>query len=544
MSPLTLFECFLYHHAFMGHLKGSWFPQLFLYLNEFANAGYMTQQDNHNGWVEFPIFLKDFTARIRDIYREPTPVDRFQIARGVPERVLREVMPMNPLAVSIPAAYGGRGGHVGEILALLSAASYESLALSLTLGINSGLFLQPVAKYASEEAKKQIFSHFLSGPVMGGLMITEPDFGTDALNMQTSFTHTDEGFHIKGTKHWAGLTGFADYWLLTARGQLDSGELARDIDFFICNVHTPGQGIVVEELFDNPGLLHIPYGRNLIDVRIPHPFRLEPKTTGIKLLLDLLHRSRLHFPGMALGFIHRMMDEALDHCKTRRVSGSSLFHYDQVQRRLAAIQSSFTVASAMCAYSSHKAGLEHELSASGLVANSMKSLVTDMMQEAAQSLVQMVGARAYRFSHIGGSGMADSRPFQIFEGSNDILYAQITENVIKRMRKARENNLFQFMRLLRHTEKAAWPVKDVLNFELNMNLPQRKMVDLGKVISRILAMEMVIDLGAKGFQPALIENCLAVLRHDIASLAGRFRLPDPSRIMADYQPDSSWKDFI
>jgi hypothetical protein len=208
------------------------------------------------------------------------------------------------------------------------------------------------------------------------------------------------------------------------------------------------------------------------------------------------------------------------------------------------IQSSFTVASAMCAYSSYRAGLEHDLSASGLVANSMKCLVTDLMQETVQSLVQMVGARAYRFSHIAGSGMADSRPFQIFEGSNDILYAQISENIVKRMKKARENNLFQFLRLLRHTEKAAWQVKEMMNFDLNMNLPQRKMVELGKVLSRIIAMEMVMDLGAKGFQPALVENCLLVLRHDIQGLTGSFRVPDHSRVVDEYRPDSSWRDFI
>jgi hypothetical protein len=309
-------------------------------------------------------------------------------------------------------------------------------------------------------------------------------------------------------------------------------------------VHAPGQAIIVEELFDNLGLLQIPYGRNRIDVTIAKPYRLEPKSTGIKLLLDLLHRSRLHFPGMALGFIQRMTDEAISHCSDRRVSGNTLISYDQVQSRLARMQAAYTITSAMCAYSSHKAGLEHELSSSGLVANSMKSFATDLMQEAAQSLVQVVGARAYRFSHIGGRGIVDSRPFQIFEGSNDLLYAQISENVVKRMKKAKEHNLFQFLRLLRHTEKAAWPAREMLNFELNMNLPQRKMVELGKVISRIISWELVIDLGAKGFRQDLVDNCLLVLRHEIAGLMGQFRAAGHVPVAGDYSQQSSWSDFV
>jgi alkylation response protein AidB-like acyl-CoA dehydrogenase len=504
----------------------------------------MTQNKTISSPVPFSIFLEDLKTRMQHVFRaEPEP-DRLTLRRGVPMAVISEIMPANPLSVSIPAIYGGRGGHIDEILAVLSAASYESLALSLTLGINSGLFLQPVTKYAREDVKKEVFSRFLAKVTMGGLMITEPEFGTDALNMQTFFTEGKEKFHIRGLKHWAGLTGYADYWLLTARERVNSGDLKRDIDFFICDVHAPDQEIIVEEYFDNLGLHQIPYGRNRIDVQIPKSYKLEPKSTGIKLLLDLLHRSRLHFPGMAHGFIHRMMDEAIDHCKQRWVSGNSLFNYDQVQQRLARLQASFTITSAMCAYSSHKAGLEHELSSSGLVANSMKSLATDLMQEAAQSLVQLVGARAYRFSHIGGRAIIDSRPFQIFEGSNDILYAQISESVVKKMKKGKEHNLFQFMRLYKHTEKAAWPVKEMLNFELNMQLPQRKMVELGKVISRIVSMEMVMDLGVKGFHQDMVDNSLMVLKHEIAGLMGHFRSPDTSLVIEGYKQDSSWMNFV
>ncbi len=497
----------------------------------------MTGSSQH---VPFHKFLGEMQVRMRKVFREECEYDRLTLPRGIPQGVLQDIMALNPLSVCIPREFGGRGGRIDEILAILSAASYESLALSLTLGINSGLFIQPVTKYAKQEVKGPIFSRFMNNRNMGGLMITEPDFGTDALNMQTRFTQQGDHFHLQGTKHWAGLTGFADYWLLTAREMTGSGELKRDIDFFICDTTLPGQEIVVEELFDNLGLHQIPYGRNQIDVRIPKSHRLVPKTTGIKLLLDLLHRSRLHFPGMALGFIQRMMDEAFEHCRQRVAGGMLLINYDQVQQRLARLQASFTIASAMCAYSSHKAGLEHDLSASGMVANSMKSFVTDLMQEAAQSLVQLAGARAYRFSHAGGRGIIDSRPFQIFEGSNDMLYAQVAEGLCKRMKKAREHNLFSFLIHYRHTEHATAEVRDLLQFDLTAQLPQRKLVELGKVMSRIVAMDMVIALAAVGFRQDLIDNAIVELRHEIAGLLGAFSMMPAPAIIDDYQDRSSW----
>src|SRR5665811_2484269 len=137
--------------------------------------------------------------------------------------------------------------RVKECLRILSAASYESLSLSLTFGINIALFLEPVAKYANKEVKKGIFDRFLQEQSMGGLMITEPDYGSDALNMKTFNRETENGFKIKGTKHWQGLTGWADFWLIATRKKLDNGELARDIDFFISDNSKEKQRIVVEE---------------------------------------------------------------------------------------------------------------------------------------------------------------------------------------------------------------------------------------------------------------------------------------------------------
>ena len=493
-----------------------------------------------NQKIPFDVFLEDFKSRSNHAYRVRADIDQLSTKRGMPPFVMREVMSGNPLSVNIPEEFGGRGGKVQEILSLLSAASYESLALSLTLGINSALFLQPLAKYGSPEAKKMVFERFMNAQNMGGLMITEPGHGSDALNMQTSFTSEGDSYNIRGTKHWAGLTGWADFWLLTAREQLKSGDLKRDIDFFVCDVNQDGQQIVVEEFFDNLGLYQIPYGRNRIDVEIPHLYRLQPHSTGLKLLLDLLHRSRLQFPGMALGFIQRMLDEALAHTRERSVSGKTLVEYDQVQHRLSELQSSFTIASAMCASSSEKAGIENDLSGHGVEANAVKSYVTDLMQNAAQSLVQLVGAKAYRLSHIGGRGITDSRPFQIFEGSNDMLYSQISDAIVKQMKQMKESNFFNFLSANDLTTKASEYLKELLDFKLNFELPQRKMVELGQALSRIISMEMVIDLGEKGFRSDLIENSLTSLKKEISALVGHFHFPGQVRLIEDYQVNSSW----
>ena len=497
----------------------------------------------HTNTISFPEFLQTFKTSLKNVFHLREDLNQLSTERGLPPYVLREIMAGNPLSTFIPTEHGGRGGHLHEGIALVEAASYESLALALIFGINWALFIQPVSKYGQETARAAVFSDFLQNRKMGGLMITEPDYGSDALHMQSSWTQQDGNYHLTGTKHWAGLTGWADYWLLTARQKHPSKGLSRDIDFFICNANAPGQRIVVEEKFNNLGLYMIPYGRNRIDVAIPATQRLVAHSTGIKMMLDLLHRSRMQFPAMAMGFITRILDEATSHCRERQIGGKNLFSYDQAQARLVRIQAAFTICSAMCVNSCEKAGIENDLAAQGLEANSIKTCITDLMQEASQSLLQLVGAKGYRLDHFAGRAVVDNRPFQIFEGSNDILYIQIAETLLKQMKIAKEKNLFRFLSRFELTQRAAERLQNLLEFELNPVLSQRKLKEFGQIISRVLVMNLVIKLGAKGFSRELIGNSLTILRQEIARQLTSYSCDDRTELIDLEQNQHSWRNF-
>ncbi len=489
----------------------------------------------------FESFIADLQVRIRSALRSHY-TDSRATERGVPADFFDRVFAAAPLSVFVPARFGGRGQHVHECLALLETCSYESLPLALTMGINGALFLQPVSKFAGEHVQRQVFDRFINHKALGGLMITEPEFGSDALQMRTSFRETDEGYRVRGTKHWGGLTGHAEFWLLTARGQTPRGNLERSISFFVWDKSL--QGIEVEEYYDSLGLYMIPYGRNRIDTVIPHERRLAPRTGGVRMLLDLLHRSRLQFPGMAMGFLKRLLDEALEHTRTRAVGGRPLLEYDQVQDRLAELQATYTTCSAMCAYTTQVAGVENDCSAEALPANALKSVITDMMQSAAQSVLQLIGAQGYRLDRIVGRSVVDSRPFQIFEGSNDILYHQISEAVLKSMEKVTERNLYRFLRGFELTSRAAPYCKSALDVSIDPSLPQRKMVELGRALGRIISLHMVVSLGDRGYRRDLIDNCSMMLQREINTLLTSFSDQSRPAVVEDYEAESSWLSFV
>ena len=484
-------------------------------------------------------FLARYVATLEGVFRDED-AGRLHLTRGLPPSVLRAILAERPLSVFIPSAHGGRGEKVEECLAVLEATAYESLALSLTVGINGALFLQPLSKYGREEIKPAIFERFLDHQNMGGLMMTEPDYGSDALNMETAHEREGDGYRIRGVKHWGGLTGLADFWLMTARGRNDKGQLGRDIDFFVVDTHRRDHKIVVEERFENLGLYQIPYGRNRIDAHVSDAHRLVPHRSGLKMMLDILHRSRIQFPGMGLGFLRRMADEALDHVRTRHVGGRSLIGYDQVQRRLARLQAAVTASSAMCVFTASRASVEEDLSKEAIPANAIKAVLTDLMQEASQSLLQLVGAKGYRLDHIAGRATVDSRPFQIFEGSNDILYEQLAEAVLKLMRRADEPHLGTFLRRFDLGAKASEHVAHLVDVRIEPDMVQRHVVDFGRVIGRIITMELIIDLGARGFRQDLISGALEQFRVEVASLCAVFQADARTKPVEERVAGAGW----
>src|SRR5690606_27978948 len=180
----------------------------------------------------------------------------------------------------------------------------------------------------------------------------------------------------------------------------------------------------------------------------------------------------------------------------------------------------------------------------GLEANSMKAVVTDLMQESSQLLVQLSGANGYRISHIGGRGIMDSRPFQIFEGSNEMLYAQIADIITRAMKKQKQLNLYDFLKDFKLTSDACYYFKKDLDITLNSTLSQRKLVDLGKILARIVCVGYVLELQEKGFRKDLVDNCIMTVQQELSTLFNSFNFDNTVQVVEDYSEDSLWLKFV
>jgi len=85
--------------------------------------------------------------------------------------------------------------------------------------------------------------------------------------------------------------------------------------------------------------------------------------------------------------------------------------------------------------------------------------------------------------------------------------------------------------------------KELLTLTVSEQLPQRKLVELGKIIARVICINYVIELHSKGFSTDLYNLTLALMKQELTSLTCGFQLSDTTAAIDDYQTESSWLNF-
>ena len=124
-----------------------------------------------------------------------------------------------------------------------------------------------------------------------------------------------------------------------------------------------------------------------------------------------------------------------------------------------------------------------------------------------------------------------------------MLFSQISEMVLKLMIRHKTMNLAAFLKDYKLTNNVADHFKSMLNFTVDLKMKQRKSVDLGKIISRVVSANLVEDLGIKGFRQDLIKNSIETMKHEISMLVSSYKFQTRVSPIEDYKDTSSWLSF-
>lgn len=219
-------------------------------------------------------------------------------------------------------------------------------SLATALAVQGGLALRTLAFYGSPEQQRRWLKPLADATVLGAFALTEPDHGSDSVSLETTATHTADGWTLRGTKKWIGNGASGGITFVWARVENEGGDDHGAVRCFLVEQDTPGYtGTVITGKVSLRGIhqAHIA----MDDVRLPADAVL-PGTRTFKDASVVLFATRSGVAWSALGHATACYEIARTYATERTQFGKPLAKFQMVQERLAQMLDELTAMQLYC----------------------------------------------------------------------------------------------------------------------------------------------------------------------------------------------------
>lgn len=369
--------------------------------------------------MDSSVFLSHIRDAFRRIFDNPDN-GGISLMQYLPEDQWRYLKEQGLLLPFLPPEWGGRAHNQFEIQEVLRIAGHYGVGVTLRTGIEGALVLQPLTEFGNDAVIRAGLELIFNGEG-GGLAITEPAVSGAAIarEMQAAYEYIDAGrIRLSARKYWQGNSQ-GDFLLVAAKERIN-GRLGKNISLiFVPRAH------IHCDVLQSEGLRAVRYAVNHIDAELPAEYVM-PLNAGeagsLRTFQNIFIRSRLQLIGMTHGIIEHIAATVVRYAKTAIPFVVRELHEIERRRRVSAV---------LYRYTCEEVSPQKPVAGQLLEANVIKALATEYTYAAAQTAQKLLGAKGFEFGHPLSTIALDIRPFTIFEGPNDMLYAEIFDQFAK-----------------------------------------------------------------------------------------------------------------
>jgi len=345
---------------------------------------------------------------------------QFDASGEFPAETIRQMGELGLMGIEVPAEYGGAGlDTVGYVLALMEISAADA-AHGTIMSVNNSLYSHGILKNGTEDQKLRFVTPVASGQAIGAFALTEPQSGSDAINMRVRAERTPDGHHyyINGKKSWITSGPVADYVVLFA--VTDPRQGSRGISTFLIDTHQEGfrRGKVEPKLgIRASATCEIEFE----NYRCPAENRLGVEGLGFREAMDTLDAGRIGIAAQSVGIARAAYEASVAYVRERKAFGQQIGSFQMVQAKIADMKCRLdaayflTLRAAWAKQQALKSGARYTLEASvaKLVASEAAMWIT-------HQAVQIHGGMGYSKEMPVERYFRDAKITEIYEGTSEI----------------------------------------------------------------------------------------------------------------------------
>ena len=341
--------------------------------------------------------------------------------RTMPPHVLLDLGNHGFLGMQAPLALGGKALATGDLLQLMEQLAAIDLTLATAVGVHNGLGLRPVLRFAPERLRTSVAPHLAGGRQLAAFALTEPAAGANPLAMRTRAQRCAGGWRLNGDKHLIGLANWAGWITVVARA-LDEDGIALGAVALLLPDDAPGLRQEAEALTMGMRAM-VQNALRFDDVFVPDTHVLGQPGAGMEVARDAMAFARLGIGALCVGGMKRCAQLMLRYASRREVAGGRLLEHPVTLARLDdltnAIGALEALVRALGAHDERGAGPPQE------ACMACKCLASELLWEAADMAMQLLGGRGYLEPSLAPLLMRDARVMRILEGPTEALYVHL-----------------------------------------------------------------------------------------------------------------------
>src|SRR5260370_10133020 len=191
-------------------------------------------------------------ADVEDFCQEIRPIEELAY---VEHRFNDQVIPLarkyNLLAMPVPSTYGGRGADTVTYARALARIGREGTGVRTFFSGHTSIGEYPILTWGNEEQKQRYLPAACVGAKVLAFGLTEPDAGSNPLEMQTTYERRGGHYVLNGVKYLISNGGIADAVVCFAYPKGQDRSAGGRVSAFIVD---RGPGFASEDLTPKMGL--------------------------------------------------------------------------------------------------------------------------------------------------------------------------------------------------------------------------------------------------------------------------------------------------